>query len=180
MNSKLIKFLYFISGVSVAIVGILLFWMYKPELFSQKAILPETKESPNYTKVLVVRNEINSQEGYQEIDLSSKEWKNFLAEYDKGVKEKAEWLKNPWGIVFRAIGYPNDEVGNPKYLYAFYPQDDIAIAVLYDQALRDDASGIEWRVDLQRENGLWKIIWMGQRLRCSRTPDDGWTKGLCP
>lgn len=140
---------------------------------------PESSQYNN-GQILSVRNEINSHESYGEVDLSSDRFKGFQERYQIAASNREDWVENPWAIVFEFTGFPSEEIGNPEYLYVFYPQDNIAIAVLYHREMSDTANGSEWRIDMEREDGIWIITWAGHRQRCSRTLDDGWTKSSCP
>jgi hypothetical protein len=176
MQNNSIKFVYFVAGIIMGSLAVL----FAIKVMS-KGILPEpTTSEQSYTQILAIRNEINSHDSYQEVDLSSNRLSAFREAYQTAVSNQENWVENPWAVVFEFTGYPNEEVGNPGYLYVFYPQDNVAIALLYDRSMSDTASGIEWRVDLNSNNGIWSIIWAGHRQRCSRTLDDGWTKGSCP
>jgi hypothetical protein len=133
------------------------------------------------TNVFVINHELNDRESYMEADLKADHWADFMDEYEQAVGIGSDWVKNPWGLVFKFLGYPNyKETGNPVYLYVYYPQSNKAIAILNDRQFSDTMSAIEWRIDMDYDGEYWQIDWAGMRQRCSRTIDSAWTKGPCP
>jgi hypothetical protein len=143
------------------------------------ALIP-TKEEMNSEWVLVIDDTLNDRDNYKEINLSDDQWDEFSSEYELAVKNKLEWIKNPWGIVYKVAGYPSLDQINPIKVYVYYPHGNIAVAVLYDKAMDDSVGGYEWRIDLMGNEENWEIVWAGKRWWCRRTLLQEWTTDLCP
>jgi hypothetical protein len=88
---------------------------------------------------------------------------------------------NPISVALRFNGYPNLDMILPDRVLFFYTSGIEATVIMLGLQLPDDAIvDEELRVDLVRENGIWRVVWAGYRFRCGRTKTRDWVMELCP
>ncbi len=78
-------------------------------------------------------------------------------------------------------GYPNVDDTQPDRVTIAFSDNDEATAYVFDEMLMDDSIyAHEYRVELYRKEGIWKINWAGVRYQCARGEIYDWTTNLCP
>lgn len=104
--------------------------------------------------------------------------------------------------LFDPISVPVATFDNPlaaaQYFSRYNPSDDGAnVMELYSQPVTrpnsltmifsvegyadDSVQGEQWRIELDRVGGGWRVVSAGKRVKCYRSENAGnWQQGLCP
>ncbi|TWH43111.1 hypothetical protein [Dulcicalothrix desertica] len=63
-----------------------------------------------------------------------------------------------------------------------YPMRDTAVIVMTKEGLADDSvAAIRRRVEMQRSQNKWRVVWVGEQNKCARGKvSQVWTSKLCP
>ncbi|OKH54600.1 hypothetical protein NIES2101_07280 [Calothrix sp. HK-06] len=63
-----------------------------------------------------------------------------------------------------------------------YPTRDTAVVVMTKEGLADDSvAAIRRRVEMQRSQNKWRVVWVGEQNKCARGKvSQVWTNKLCP
>lgn len=126
----------------------------------------------------------------------------FRERYKQASRDGENWVEDPLLVVQRAMSLRYKSEYRPDRLSVFYPNwrdeeefvaqaqgdgahwvgDRVSVVILHDPIVDDDSvRGKEVRIDLERKDGRWEMVWAGFRSRCSRgSTFGGWTTDLCP
>ncbi len=146
-----------------------------------------------------------SRSHYRPYDFESRrQWMvKFRERYEQASQTEEGWVEDPLLVVQRALSirYKGREQYKPDRVSVFYPNakddkefvaqggnewtpwvgDRVSVLMLHDPIRDDDSRAAEEvRIDLQRKDGRWEVVWAGGRYRCWRGPFREWTSDLCP